>query len=76
MSISDDDLVVLLEVFAASDWDDLELISGDVRLAVSKRADGAARAAGLPAATSPASGSGAARSTSGAAARPAPATPA
>lgn len=40
MSLSQEDLVQVLELFAASDWEELDLISGDVRVAVSKRGNG------------------------------------
>jgi acetyl-CoA carboxylase biotin carboxyl carrier protein len=44
MSIDEDDVLLILDLFAASDWDDLSVATGDVRLSVSKRA-------GAPAAT-------------------------
>ena len=37
MSLSEDDVLQILELFDASDWDELSLTSGDVRLNVSKR---------------------------------------
>jgi acetyl-CoA carboxylase biotin carboxyl carrier protein len=40
MSLSQEDLVQVLELFAASDWDELDVISGDIRVAVSKHGNG------------------------------------
>ena len=40
MSLSQEDLVQVLELFAASDWEELDLVSGDVRVAVSKTGHG------------------------------------
>ena len=40
--MNEDDALLILDLFAASDWDDLSLASGDVRLSVSKRPGGAA----------------------------------
>jgi acetyl-CoA carboxylase biotin carboxyl carrier protein len=40
MSLTEEDLLLVLELFAASDWEDLDLVSGDVRVAVSKRGNG------------------------------------
>ena len=37
MSLSEDDILQILELFDASDWDELSLTSGDVRLNISKR---------------------------------------
>ncbi len=64
MSLSEDDVLQILELFDASDWDELSLTSGDVRLNVSKRsamtqvlsppAAPAAPPAAVPAATAPA----------------------
>jgi acetyl-CoA carboxylase biotin carboxyl carrier protein len=40
MTIDADDIPVIVDLFADSDWDDLELTSGEIRLVLSKR-DGA-----------------------------------
>lgn len=48
MSLTDDDLLLVLELFAASDWDDLDLTSGGMRLAVSKRAGSVVPAPAVP----------------------------
>ena len=64
MSLSEDEVLQILELFDASDWDELSLTSGDVRLNVSKRgamtqvlnppAAPAATPSAAPAATAPA----------------------
>jgi acetyl-CoA carboxylase biotin carboxyl carrier protein len=37
MTIDADDIPVIVDLFADSDWEDLELTSGDIRLVLSKR---------------------------------------
>lgn len=64
MSLTEDEVLQILELFDASDWDELSLTSGDVRLNVSKRgamtqvlsppAAAAAPPRAAPAATTPA----------------------
>ena len=49
MGVEADDIPVIVALFEDSDWDDLTLVSGDIRLVLSKR-DGAAVAAPAPSA--------------------------
>ncbi|HEY0398018.1 MAG TPA: biotin/lipoyl-containing protein [Acidimicrobiia bacterium] len=66
MTIDADDIPVIVDLFADSGWEDLEVTSGDIRLVLSKRVgavvQGRAVAPPAPAAPTPASGAAGGRS--------------
>jgi acetyl-CoA carboxylase biotin carboxyl carrier protein len=53
MTIEADEIPVIVTLFEDSDWDDLELVSGDVRLVLSKRDGVVGAAPGEPATLKP-----------------------
>jgi acetyl-CoA carboxylase biotin carboxyl carrier protein len=64
MTIDADDIPVIVDLFADSGWEDLEVTSGDIRLVLSKRGGAVVqgRAVAQPAAPTPAAGAVAGRS--------------
>ena len=66
MTIDADDIPVIVDLFADSGWEDLEVTSGEIRLVLSKRGgavvQGRAVAQPAPSAPTPAAGAAAARS--------------